>query len=153
MTLELPWPPTLNHYWRAVPVPGKRIATNRISAGGRLYRSALIESVDRQVGSATPRPMFSRDKRLAIIVELCPPDSMGCRDWDLPNREKALLDGLTHAGVWGDDSQGDIVGFYRGRHEGGGLARVTISELTDNVVWTFSAMVAPHDRPQEGDAA
>jgi len=63
---------------------------------------------------------------LAMTIELCPPDR---RRRDVDNFDKAILDSLTAAGVWGDDSQvidrrtvfGDVIR--------GGQAICTISEV------------------------
>ena len=94
MNLTLPFPPSVNGYWRA---------TNKgmlISARGRVYRSNAIAVVYEQVKrKPKPQPLTAE---LDVHVVLFPP-TRGCRDVD--NFRKALFDSLTHAGVWADDSQ------------------------------------------------
>lgn len=91
MTLELPWCPSTNTTWRK----GK----------GRVYLSEKTKAFRRDVAtivlaSKAPRPAIGP---LELSVTLCPPDK---RKRDLDNfAGKALLDALTMAGVWADDSQ------------------------------------------------
>ena len=90
--MTLPWPPSLNRYWRAV--QGRML----ISEEGRRYRKAVADAA-----------MLSRwpkhgAKRLTVSIEAWVPDK---RRRDLDNMLKAALDALTHAGVWDDDSQID----------------------------------------------
>lgn len=102
-TLALPYPPSTNTYWRHV---GARVL---ISARGRIYRrevgqAVLLAQAQGQVGR---QPLASR---LAVTIEVQPPDR---RRRDLDNLTKALLDALTHAGVWLDDSQIDELRLIR----------------------------------------
>jgi len=96
--MVLPWPPSVNHYWRNV--GGKTL----ISAKGREYRDAVrILAIDESW------PIHA-DKRLAVTIEAWVPDK---RRRDLDNMLKAALDALTHAGVWEDDSQIDDLRIVR----------------------------------------
>ena len=116
-TMTLPWPPSVNSYWRSVVMGGQvRVL---ISAKGREYRAALAAD------PATSTVRLGSDVRLAVRVILCPPDK---RRIDLDNRMKGLLDGLTFAQVWGDDSQVDALHILRGTVVKGGAAIVTIRE-------------------------
>ena len=92
MILELPWPPTVNTYYRHVLVHGSCRAL--ISKRGREYRKA----VKRAVGPA----VRTLEGPLRITIRWHPPDKRK-RDWDNP--VKALQDALQHAGVIGDDNQ------------------------------------------------
>lgn len=96
-TLSLPWPPSTNHYWRHV---GHKVL---ISAEGRAYRTAVGKAAThaRANGGLSQSPLTSR---VAVSIYAYPPDR---RRRDLDNLFKALLDSLTHAGVWGDDCQID----------------------------------------------
>ena len=96
--MVLPWPPSVNHYWRNV--GGKTI----ISAKGRQYREAV-----RRLAIAESWPIHA-DKRLAVYIEAWVPDK---RRRDLDNMLKAALDALTFAGVWDDDSQIDSLSIIR----------------------------------------
>lgn len=87
--LTLPWPPSVNRYWRTF--RGRMI----ISAEGRAYRVAVAEQVAAQ-GAA-----MHYAGKLVVEIEAWRPDN---RRRDLDNLFKAALDGCTHAGVWADDS-------------------------------------------------
>lgn len=97
MKLTLPFPPSVNTYWRA-PNRGPLAGRHLISAAGRKYQSdacaAIIEQLRR-----LPKPSTTP---AAVAIILFPPD---LRRRDLDNYNKALFDALTHAGVWEDDSQ------------------------------------------------
>lgn len=97
MKLILPFPPSVNTYWRA-PNKGPLAGRHLISAAGRKYQSdactAIIEQLRR-----LPKPTSAP---AAVEIILFPPDA---RRRDLDNYNKALFDALTHAGVWEDDSQ------------------------------------------------
>jgi len=89
ITLELPYPPSVNHYWRHY--RGRTL----ISRGGRTFRKA----VGAALAAAGVRPM---NGRLAVAVEVYPPDR---RRRDIDNVQKALLDALEHGGAFHNDSQ------------------------------------------------
>ena len=93
MEVTLPWPPTVNTYYRHV-VIGKAPRT-LISESGRRYR----EVVKGLVATMAPKRL---EGDLSVQIEAWFPDR---RRRDLDNVLKALLDSLTHAGVWHDDSQ------------------------------------------------
>lgn len=112
VSLTLPWPPTVNTYWRHV---GARVL---ISREGRAYR----QRVDRCVLVAG-RPRFGA-RRLAVQIDVFPPDR---RRRDLDNLGKALLDALQAAGVYDDDGQIDLL-LYRRRARGAGSVVVRIME-------------------------
>ena len=89
VVLELPWPPSVNHYWR--------MGHNRIYLGaeGRRYK-AMVAGIVRHAG-LTPL-----DGDVSIEMEAYPPDR---RRRDLDNLQKALWDSLGKAGLYDDDSQ------------------------------------------------
>ena len=88
VTLALPWPPSVNHYYRHV---GPRVL---ISKDGRRYREA-VAAVARRAGN----PTFSEPVEVAL--DLHPPDN---RRRDADNSLKSCLDALTCARVYEDDS-------------------------------------------------
>ena len=94
VAFDLPWPPALNHYYRSVTIKGQ--ARVLISMEGREYRHRLAMVVVLR-GRAKP---LAGPLRLDLMLH--PPDK---RRRDIDGPLKALLDALTHAGVWEDDSQ------------------------------------------------
>ena len=87
----LPWPPSVNRYWRSV--NGRAI----LSRDGREYRAlALAAMIQQGVARA------GMVGRLWLSVDAFEPDR---RRRDADNLLKAPLDAMAHAGVFGDDSQ------------------------------------------------
>ncbi len=101
--LYLPWPPTVNDYYGTRMIRKRRI--QYIKAKGKLFRAACERTIAEQVG------YLNIPDRLLVEVELYPPDR---RRRDLDNYMKPLLDAITHAQVWEDDSQIDQLFIYRG---------------------------------------
>ncbi len=86
---ELPFQPSVNHYWRMW--RGRMV----ISAEGRAYQktvAALLKAKGIQ-------PMTGK---LAVAIEAFPPDH---RRRDLDNLLKGVGDSLQHGGAFPDDSQ------------------------------------------------
>ena len=96
-TITLPFPPSINHYWRRVG------ARTLISRGGRAFREHAI--------AACPDAPNFGDARLAVHIVAMMPDR---RRRDLDNLLKPLLDALEHAGVYDNDSQIDLLRIDRG---------------------------------------
>jgi len=92
MKLTLPFPPSVNTYWRNT---RKGVL---ISASGRSFRSNALADIMEQL-RRLPEPITVN---VAVSVILYPPDK---RPRDLDNYLKAAFDSLTHAGVWVDDKQ------------------------------------------------
>ena len=115
LLLNLPWPPSVNVYYRHIAVKGK--PRTLISARGRIYRRDVAAAVGYVARIAEP-------KRVGLKVVFYPPDA---RRRDIDNPLKALLDALTHAGVWDDDSQVRYLSVGIGDIKRGGEAAVTIN--------------------------
>jgi crossover junction endodeoxyribonuclease RusA len=111
--ITLPYPPSINHYLRHV---GHKVL---ISAEGRKYRQAVDV-----LSLSQAWPKFG-DARLSVTIYASMPDR---RRRDLDNILKPLLDALTHAGVWADDSQIDGLSIFRTPAIGEGVG-VEISRL------------------------
>lgn len=108
--LELPFPPTNNHLTTVA--RGRRISSTKC----RKYRSAALAAIGNKHG----RPLTDR---LAVTVNLHAP-TRAKRDID--NYVKAVLDAITVAQVWEDDSQIDQLIIRRGAIIKGGKCTVTI---------------------------
>jgi crossover junction endodeoxyribonuclease RusA len=113
VTLTLPWPPSVNKYWRTF--QGRMI----ISAEGRSYRKAVADQVLIQRGAK------HYAGKLCVVIEAYRPDN---RRRDLDNLLKAVLDGCTHAGVWEDDSNIVDLRIYWADTVGG-MLKVKVSEV------------------------
>jgi crossover junction endodeoxyribonuclease RusA len=113
LTLELPYPPSVNHYWRRV---GMRTL---ISREGRRFRARVAAHLSLR---RVPR----LEGALDVHVTVHPPDR---RRRDLDNAMKALLDALAHGGVYEDDGQIDRLEIVRGDVVPEGKVVVCIKEV------------------------
>ena len=97
-TYRLPYPPTINHYWRSI---GRGRVV--ISAAGREYRKVVwalaLETAQEKLHGA-----------LKVVVAVTCPDR---RTRDLDNLPKALLDALRYGGAYDDDGFIDDFRIYR----------------------------------------
>lgn len=116
--LSLPWPPSVNHYWRHV--DGKVL----ISAKGRDYRIMVRSAVTE--ATLMGGNYIRCDGRLGVIIHAYPPDH---RKRDLDNLLKSCLDALCHAGVMMDDEQIDCLFINREAVVQGGRLDVQIRAL------------------------
>ena len=89
LDLELPYPPSVNHYFRMV---GRRVL---ISREGRAFRGRVCSTL----AALGVRPF---EGPLAVQIEIYPPDN---RRRDVDNTLKSLLDALQHGGAYRDDNQ------------------------------------------------
>ncbi len=106
----LPFPPSVNHYYRRV---GQ---ATLISREGRRYRTEVVARL-----AATGEE--SMRGRLAVALDLYPPNR---RAFDIDNRLKAALDAMEHAGVYANDGQIDLLTVRRGAVCNGGEMDVRI---------------------------
>ena len=93
-TLNLPYPPSANRYWRHLsrgPMAGRTL----LSAQAREYRIEVA-------AECQARGLLRREDEVQVTIVLTAPDR---RRRDIDNPVKPLLDALTHAGAWLDDSQ------------------------------------------------
>lgn len=111
--LELPYPPSVNHYWL------RRGRRTFVSPRGRRFRHAVVS----ELLSLGCKPIRGK---VEIWISVYPPDR---RRRDLDNILKALLDALEHGGAYRDDSQ--IVELHVERDSSifkGGKVSVTLTE-------------------------
>jgi crossover junction endodeoxyribonuclease RusA len=94
--LELPYPPSVNHYY------GRNGKRTFIKAPGLRYREKIMGALWRCLTkgkNVSPEPL---DGDLAVEIIIYPPDK---RKRDMDNVKKALFDALQHAGLYYDDNQ------------------------------------------------
>ena len=108
--LTVPWPPTVNTYWRHV---GHQTL---ISHEGRVYRVTVG-----RILMAERVPTYRGP--LDVCLAAAPPDR---RRRDLDNLPKALLDALQRGGLYEDDSQIDRLLIQRCEPTPGGSIVVTV---------------------------
>ena len=112
MTLDLPYPPSVNSYWKR-----NRNGSVRVGEAGIAFRLAVVAWCRQN----RIRPLTGR---LAMAIELYPPDN---RRRDLDNVLKATLDALQHGGAYADDCQIDYLTISRSAPVKGGKMRVIIT--------------------------
>ena len=90
--VHLPFPPSVNNLFAQNRKTGRRFPTKRY----RAWRKEAALSI-----LASRGPSFGREP-VDVLIVLTPPDA---RKRDLDNHTKALIDALTDAQVFADDSQ------------------------------------------------
>lgn len=121
LELELPFPPSVNKYWRHV--KQGRFIRALISAPGRRYREVARVMAARQACLDGP---ICEPVRVSCIFH--PPDR---RKRDLDNLPKALFDAITSAQIWTDDSLVHELHLSWGKKVSGGKAIVRIERITE----------------------
>jgi crossover junction endodeoxyribonuclease RusA len=119
IVLVLPFPPTVNHYYR----PGYRDrAVRQLTDEAKQFRKDVHIAAMMQL--KLPLPKLSG--RLAVRAFLAAPDH---RRYDLDNRMKGLLDAIQHSGIYADDQQIDQLTIERFAPCSRGYAKVEIEEI------------------------
>ena len=113
LELRLPYPPSVNRYWRAF--RGRLI----ISKIGREYHKEVALLLKEL--SSPPET-----GRLAVSILATMPDR---RTRDIDNILKVCLDSLTKCGIWHDDSQIDEIFIKRGKVSRPGCVQVEVWRL------------------------
>ena len=114
--LVLPFPPSMNTYWRNF--RGRTV----LSKAGREFKIAVQDYV-----IENNIPKFG-ERKLKITMILRPRDK---RKVDIDNRIKAVLDSLQDAGVFDDDFQVDHLEMMRGEPIKFGAIHVVIEAVED----------------------
>src|SRR5262249_13767077 len=115
LRLELPYPPSTNHYYRHIG------HVTLISRRGRAYREAVVKLLHDLGVSPLSGPLDLR-------LELYPPDR---RRRDCDNAQKPVLDSLQHGGAYHDDSQIVHLETWKLAPLKGGMAVVVIQEVAN----------------------
>ena len=113
MQLTLPWPPSVNRYYRQY--KGRAI----ISKEGREYRNTVVRT-------AWVTPYKTMTGLLSVSLVLYPPDR---RRRNIDNILKALLDSMCKAGIYADDSQIKQLCIDMYAYQAPGSVVVTIEEI------------------------
>ena len=118
--LHLPWPPSVNHYWRSMVIKGS--VRLYVSKRGKEYRHSVMCRMK------TLRRRFQGS--VAVMIEAFPPDR---RRRDLDNLLKCVLDSVANAGAMDDDSQVCDLHIIRRPPEKGGRLRVVLTDMRDQL--------------------
>jgi crossover junction endodeoxyribonuclease RusA len=113
-TVELPWPPQVNHYYTVA--RGRKV----LSKKGRLFKA---DCCLRLLAQKAPKNLLDR---LRVEIEAYPPDR---RKRDIDNIIKPTLDALQDYGLF-DDSQIDDLSIRRCSAGKPGFVRIRIGALT-----------------------
>lgn len=120
---ELPYPPTVNTYWRSMIMKNKATGEPFIkvytSEDGLKYQKAVEKIFRFNAGQAMTGPLFFQ-------ADFHPPDK---RQRDLDNLLKSIIDALAEAGAFENDDQIQEIHVRMGKPLKGGIAYVTISQL------------------------
>jgi crossover junction endodeoxyribonuclease RusA len=119
IAIVLPWPPSVNHYWFR-----NKNGNMRVGEKGVNFRNAVAHI------TAHAKASIGLAARVCVTIEAHAPDK---RRRDLDNLQKAILDSLTYAGIWGDDDQVDDLRIYwardaTGKKRIGGMVKVWICD-------------------------
>jgi crossover junction endodeoxyribonuclease RusA len=117
LVLDLPLPPSVNHYW------GQHGHRRYVSKTGVAFKAQVSDYV---IEYRVPKLGTAR---LAMTVVLFPKDR---RKQDIDNRIKALWDALADAGVFDNDEQIDTLFIERGEIKKDGGCRVYI-DIIDKI--------------------
>jgi crossover junction endodeoxyribonuclease RusA len=127
--LKLPWPPSVNGYWRTV---GKG---QILSKDARDYHKRAAEKLAEQLplGDA---PLWPDGIEFETHVLLCPKDK---RRRDVDNWTKGIYDAMTMAKVWEDDDQIRKHTVEFGEKRNPGLVIITLKPFIPKPLGIFAA--------------
>ncbi len=104
--MELPWPPSVNHYYTEWIFGIVKQGVQWICCGGRRPTIRMARSKEAEAFRQEVALLVGRVKRLTgplmFALVLHEPNN---RNHDIDNYNKALFDSLKNAGVYDDDSQ------------------------------------------------
>lgn len=118
---NLPWPPTVNHYHQPI-MRGK---------GVRIIKGAKAREYAKEAGKVIDAIGLSDEKiagKVSVSMVLHPPT---LASYDVDGRPKGVLDALTEAGFWVDDSQVCKITVEKGEKVKGGMVSVSVTLIGD----------------------
>ena len=123
MQFNLPWPPSVNHYWVRTP----KGMTRSEAAKAYLHEAAvaLVCQGHQAIAAGIQHgPLYAERLRVRVVAH--PPDR---RRRDLDNLGKAVCDALEHFRLCKNDSQIDDWQIIRGERLNGGKLVVTMEAI------------------------
>lgn len=121
VSIRLPWPPTVNTYWKPVIKAGHAVLC--LSRQGEEFRKAAVVAARNQGVSAR-----RVDGPVSVTIAAYPPNR---RRRDVDNILKATLDAITHIGIWDDDSQVETLYVRRMLPEAEARVEIDIEEIRE----------------------
>ena len=118
--LTLPWPPSINDYYKRTARGGQRIGDEGIA-----FRQKVWHAVVRELGVAPEEPILSGPIVARFLLAAPKRYAHLC---DVDNRNKALLDAMEKAGVYANDRQIIFTGVGKGLPSEKGLVKVLLYE-------------------------
>ena len=109
VSLRLPLPPSVNHYWVNFVPKGKRRAVTYISPEGVAFIEAVDRAWKKHWNGWPPEPITGR---IRFLMQFSMRDNRGKNN--ISNRIKPLEDALTKCGAWLDDAQIDDERLFAG---------------------------------------
>lgn len=119
--IELPWPPTVNTYWRHTTHPKTKRPLVYVTKQGKSYRETVVK-----LCGVAGLGRLKYAGRVSASYECFPPDN---RVRDLSNILKCLEDSLVDAGVIVDDGQINEFQMVRAPVEKFGRVIVTLTAM------------------------
>lgn len=111
--LELPYPPSINHYYVNAGKNKKRVKSRKVQD----YFDAAVWGIKQQ------KVATFGDSPVRVTVGIQPPDR---RRRDMGNLDKAIMDVMEEAGVYDDDFQASDVRYIRLEPVNQGIVHVKI---------------------------
>ncbi len=140
MKLVLPFPPSVNTYWRA---PNKGPLKAAILSARRVGHTRA-RHVQRSLSNCVAYQNHHHHQ--LRWRSFFPPDA---RRRDIDNYNKALFDAFTHAGIWEDDSRAENVGGV-GPKVRGGRVEISITVHQPTMGNWVRAILTPEIAPISG---
>ena len=124
MKLLLPFPPSVNTYWKQIVLrtrTGKSFRSTGLSKRAKAFRIEALYTIKQQY------PIHQIiDYPVKVTIYLYPPS---LRKYDVDNFNKGILDVLTHANIWIDDELVHDLRILKRHKVKGGRAIVDIQKL------------------------
>lgn len=119
---DMPWPPSVNGYWKPVKTPKMAILT--MSKQGKGYREDAIAHL-RDLGLKD----LNITQPVSVALRLHPPKNF---IYDIDNYCKGLFDSLTHGNFWKDDTLVQEMYVVKGEKATPGRIELTVEVLDAN---------------------